>query len=85
MDDRQYLPKNDPSFPILRPVLLIKADFSSRERQGSEYGTGLVIQRDGNRTLIITNRHVIFDQATRKQGQNIQVEFFQFPAFKRVG
>jgi len=79
MDDRQYLPKNEPSVAILRSVVLIKADFSSSERQGSEYGTGLVIQRDGNRTLIITNRHVIFDEATRKQGQNIQIEFFSEP------
>ena len=78
-DDRQYLPKNEPSLPILRSVVLIKADFSSSERQGSEYGTGLVIQRDGNRTLIITNRHVIFDKDTKKQGQNIQIEFFSEP------
>jgi superkiller protein 3 len=79
MDDREYLPKNEPAIAILRSVVLIIAEFSGRERQGSEYGTGLVIQRDGNRTLIITNRHVIFDQATRKQGQNIQIEFFSDP------
>ncbi|MGE5659514.1 MAG: tetratricopeptide repeat protein [Actinomycetota bacterium] len=84
MDDRQYLPKNDPSFPILRPVVLIIAEFSGRERQGSEYGTGLVIQRDGNRTLIITNRHVIFDEKTGKQGQNIQVEFFSDPPSEKL-
>ena len=79
MDARQDLPKNEPAIDILRSVVLIIAEFSGRERQGNEYGTGLVIQRDGNRTLIITNRHVIFDQATRKQGQNIQVEFFSEP------
>ncbi|MEG4068139.1 tetratricopeptide repeat protein [Microcoleus sp. Pol11C2] len=79
MDDRQYLPQNEPAVAILRSVVLIKADFSSTEKQGSEYGTGLVIQRDGNRTLIITNRHVIFEQATGQQGQNIQVEFFSEP------
>jgi len=79
MDDRQYLPKNEPAIAILRSVVLIKAEFSSSEKQGSEYGTGLVIQRNGNRTLIITNRHVIFDKDTGKQGQNIQVEFFSKP------
>ena len=78
MDDRQYLPKNEPAVAILRSVVLIIAEFSG-ERQGSDQGAGLVIQRDGNRTLIITNRHVIFDQATRKQGQNIQIEFFSEP------
>ncbi len=85
MDDRQYLPKNEPAIAILRSVVLIKAEFSSSEKQGSEYGTGLVIQRDGNRTLIITNRHVIFDKRTGKQGQNIQVEFFSnLPPDKRM-
>jgi superkiller protein 3 len=79
MDARQDLPKNEPAIAILRSVVLIIAEFSGRERQGNEYGTGLVIQRDGNRTLIITNRHVIFEQATGKQGQNIQVEFFSEP------
>jgi tetratricopeptide (TPR) repeat protein len=80
MDDRQYLPKNEPSFPIFRPVVLIKAYFpNNRQRPGNEIGAGLVIQRDGNRTLILTCRHVIFDKDTRKQGQNIQVEFFSKP------
>jgi superkiller protein 3 len=78
-DDRQYLPKNEPSVAILRSVVLIIAEFSGSDRLGPEKGTGLVIQRDGNRTLIITNRHVIFDEKTRKQGQNIQVEFFSEP------
>jgi superkiller protein 3 len=81
MDDRQYLPKNEPAVPILRSVVRVIANFpNSREKQGTEYGTGLVIQRDGNRTLIITNRHVIFEQATGQQGQDIQVEFFSQPA-----
>jgi superkiller protein 3 len=80
MDDRQFLPKNEPALPILRSVVLVTAYFpNSREKQGTEYGTGLVIQRDGNRTLIITNRHVIFEQATGQQGQNIEVEFFSQP------
>ena len=80
MDDRQFLPKNEPAVPILRSVVRVTAYFpNSREKLGTESGTGSVIQRDGNRTLIITNRHVIFDQATRKQGQNIQIEFFSEP------
>jgi tetratricopeptide (TPR) repeat protein len=80
MDDREYLPKNEPAVPILRSVVLVTANFpNSREKQGYEKGTGLVIQRDGNRTLIITNRHVIFEQATGQQGQNIQIEFFSEP------
>ncbi|MEH2453906.1 tetratricopeptide repeat protein [Nostoc sp.] len=83
-DDRQWLPKNDPTVTIKRSVVLITADFSfsSRERQGIEIGTGVIIQREGNRTLILTNRHVIFDD--NEQGKNIQVEFFSSPPTNRV-
>jgi superkiller protein 3 len=51
-------------------------------RQGTEIGTGVVIQRDANRTLILTNRHVIFDG--NEQGKNIQVEFFSSPPTGKV-
>jgi len=85
MDDSQYLPKNDPSFPMFRPVVLIKAYFpNNRQRPGNEIGAGLVIQREGNRTLILTCRHVIFDQATEQQGQNIEVEFFSKPPSEKL-
>jgi superkiller protein 3 len=84
MDDRPYLPKNEPALAILRPVVLIIAEFSSGDKLGPENGTGLVIQRDGNRTLIITNRHVIFDKDTGKQSQNIQVEFFSDPPSEKL-
>ncbi|GAX44024.1 TPR repeat-containing protein [Tolypothrix sp. NIES-4075] len=81
-DDRQWLPKDDPTLPVKRSVVLITAKFSTRERQGNEIGTGIVIKREDNRTLILTNRHVIFDGY--EQGQNIQVEFFSSPPSNRV-
>ena len=81
-DDRQWLPKDDPSVPIKRSVVRITAEFSSRERQGTEIGTGVIIKREGNRTLILTNRHVIFDGY--EQGKNIKVEFFSLPPENRV-
>jgi len=76
------LPKNDPNLPIKRSVVLITAKFSNSQRQGIEIGTGVVIQRDANRTLILTNRHVIFDG--NEQGENIQVEFFSSPPAGKV-
>ena len=76
------MPKNDPNLPIKRSVVLITAKFSNSQRQGIEIGTGVVIQRDANRTLILTNRHVIFDG--NEQGKNIQVEFFSSPPAGKV-
>ena len=81
-DDRQWLPKNDPNLSVKRSVVRITAKFSTMQRQGIEIGTGVVIQRDANRILILTNRHVIFDG--NEQGENIQVEFFSSPPSDRV-
>ncbi|WP_414584480.1 tetratricopeptide repeat protein [Scytonema sp. PCC 10023] len=85
-DDRQWLPKDDPSVPVKRSVVHIVVPISAksftRERQGPEVGTGIVIQRKANRTLILTNRHVIFEG--NKLGENIQVEFFSMPPKNRV-
>ncbi|MBN3941267.1 trypsin-like peptidase domain-containing protein, partial [Nostoc sp. NMS9] len=83
-DDRQWLPKNDPTIPVRRSVVLITAEFLNGERQGTEIGTGVVIKRESNRTLILTNRHVIFDLDHNEQGKNIQVEFFSSPPSNRV-
>ncbi|MEH2390101.1 MAG: tetratricopeptide repeat protein, partial [Nostoc sp.] len=82
VDDREWLPKNDPTVPIKRSVVRITAEFSTRERQGIEIGTGVVIKREDNQTFILTNRHVIFDGY--EQGKNIQVEFFSLPPENRV-
>jgi superkiller protein 3 len=76
------LPKNDPTVTIKRSVVLITAEFFNSDRQGTEIGTGIVIKREDNRTLILTNRHVIFDG--NEQGKNIQVEFFRSPPSNRV-
>ncbi|OKH44640.1 hypothetical protein NIES2130_37820 [Scytonema sp. HK-05] len=83
-DDRAWLPKNEPSLPVLRPVVFITAEFNTRERLGNENGAGIVIKREGNRTLIVTNRHVIFDKDSRQEGKNIQVEFFSQPPSGKV-
>jgi protein O-GlcNAc transferase len=81
-DDRQWLPKDDPSVPVKRSVVRITAEFFNSDRQGIEIGTGIVIKRKGDRTLILTNRHIIFDGY--EQGKNIQVEFFSSPPLNRV-
>ncbi|MBW4454874.1 MAG: serine protease [Nostoc indistinguendum CM1-VF10] len=63
-------------------MVRITAEFFSRERQGTEIGTGVVIRREANRTLILTNRHLIFDGY--EQGKNIQIEFFSSPPENQV-
>ena len=82
-DDRQWLPKNDPNLRVKRSVVRITAKFSTNSKLlGPEVGTGVVIQRDANLILILTNRHVIFDG--NEQGENIQVEFFSSPPTGKV-
>ncbi|BBD64033.1 tetratricopeptide TPR_2 repeat protein [Nostoc commune NIES-4072] len=76
------MPKDDPTLPVKRSVVRITAEFLNSDRQGIEIGTGVIIQREGSRTLILTNRHVIFDGY--EQGKNIQVEFFSSPPSDRV-
>ncbi len=83
-DDRKWLPKNDSSIPVKRSVVRITAKFFTRHKQGVEVGTGIVIpgKANPNRTLILTDRHVIFDG--NEQGENIQVEFFSMPPKDKV-
>nr|WP_279239782.1 serine protease [Scytonema sp. UIC 10036] len=83
-DDRAWLPKNEPSLLILRPVVFVTAEFNTRERLGVENGTGIVIKREGDRAFIITNRHVIFDKDSGQEGKNIKVEFYSQPPSGKV-
>jgi Flp pilus assembly protein TadD len=81
-NDRQWLPLEDPNLKIKRSIVQITSKFSIRERQGYDRGTGIVIERSNNRTLILTARHVVFEG--NEQGENIQVEFFSSPPSNRV-
>jgi tetratricopeptide (TPR) repeat protein len=85
-DDRQWLPKNDPSLPMKRSVVLVTVPAATinYERQGTEIGTGIIIQRKANRTLILTNSHVIFDDNQQNKNIQIQVDFFSEPPSNRV-
>ncbi len=80
-NDQQWLPLDDPNLKIKRSVVQITSKFSSRG-QGIKRGTGIVIDRSNNRTLILTARHVVFED--NEQGENIQVEFFSSPPSNRV-
>ena len=74
-DDRQWVPsqRDEPLVAILRPVVRIIAKIPN----GNNIGAGWVVKRQGNRIFIITNRHVVSDeQGTKRQSNNIEVEFF---------
>jgi protein O-GlcNAc transferase len=81
-DDRQWLRQNDTNLKIKRSVVRIITEFDTEERPGTEFGTGIVISRSSNRTLILTARHIIYDRD--KQSKNIQVEFFSSQPANRV-
>ena len=82
-NDRQWLPLDDPNLKIKRSVVQITSNFSIGViRQGYDRGTGIVIDRSNNRTLILTARHVVFED--NEQGENIQVEFFSSSPSNRV-
>jgi len=64
--------EENPYFPLQRSIVLIIAETQS----GSNQGTGWVIEREGNRTLIVTNRHVVSDNNTRRPSDSIEIELY---------
>ncbi len=74
-DDREErLPslEENPYFPLQRSVVLILTETPS----GFQYGTGWVIQRDGDITLIVTNRHVVSDGNSQRPSDSIEIELY---------
>ena len=74
IDDRDYLPTETQEGLVkkLRSTARIIATTS----EGASIGTGWVIQRQGNTVLIVTNRHVISDNKSKRPSDTIEVEFY---------
>ncbi|MBW4660517.1 MAG: tetratricopeptide repeat protein [Drouetiella hepatica Uher 2000/2452] len=74
IDDRQFLPKEaeEPLVGVLRST----ARIVTLTTEGRIIGSGWVIKRQGSVVWVVTNRHVISDQRTRRPGEHIEVEFF---------
>ncbi|USR91129.1 tetratricopeptide repeat protein [Phormidium yuhuli AB48] len=64
--------EENPFFPLQRSIVLILTETSS----GSQQGTGWVIQRDGDITFIVTNRHVVSDENTQRPSDSIEIELY---------
>jgi superkiller protein 3 len=78
----ERLPSLDenPRLPQQRAVVLI----ITATPTGAKYGTGWVIQRNGDTTLIATNRHVVSDD-TQRPSDSIQIELYsQNPPEQRL-
>ncbi|QIZ71914.1 serine protease [Oxynema aestuarii] len=78
----ERLPSLDenPRLPQQRAVVLI----ITATPTGAKYGTGWVIQRDGDTTLIATNRHVVSDD-NQRPSDSIQIELYsQNPPEQRL-
>ncbi len=77
VDDRQWLPKDEPLVGVLRSVVRIVAKTPTT---GNNIGAGWVVKREGNTAWIITNRHVITDvQGTQRPSNKIELEFYSEP------
>lgn len=58
-------------------MVKIVVSFPPGIAKASAYGTGWVIERQGSRGLILTNRHVVIDQdGTGESGNPIEVELY---------
>ena len=94
VDDLAWLPANEPLLPVLRAVVRVVTTTST----GIEYGTGVVVQREGSRIWVLTNRHVVTDgllgsvaddeQRAQRQAaplsDEVSVDFFSEPPAGRT-
>ena len=64
--------EENPFFPLQRSVVLILTETSS----GLQYGTGWVVQREGDITLIVTPRYVVSDGNTQRPSDSIEIELY---------
>ncbi len=79
-EDLAWLPQNDPQLPVMRSVVRVVVAVSG----GFNVGTGWVVQRQGNRLWVVTNRHVVMDENADRPGSTIEVAFFSNPPAGRV-
>ncbi|MEA5469755.1 tetratricopeptide repeat protein [Spirulina sp. 06S082] len=80
INDIAWLPNNDPDVPLLRSVVRVIA----ATPDGSQTGTGWVIKREGNRIWVLTARHVIHHEDTRRISDKIAVDFYSEPPSDKV-
>ncbi|MGJ5634450.1 tetratricopeptide repeat protein [Nostoc sp. CALU 1950] len=74
-DDRQWLPslQDEPLVGVLRSVVRVIA----QNPTGNDIGSGWVVKREGNKALIVTNRHVVTN--FERSRQPLELEFYSEP------
>ncbi len=71
-DERFPSLEENPFFPLQRSIVLIFTETPT----GPKRGTGWVIQREGDITLIVTPRYVVSDHNTERPSDAIQIELY---------
>jgi superkiller protein 3 len=80
VDDRSYLPANDPTTSIKRAVVRVWPTFSGSDAGiGSLLGTGFVVRRQGDRAWILTARHVVRQANNDAMPTRVEVELYAGP------
>jgi superkiller protein 3 len=73
----ERIPSGDPLTTTKRSVVRVVAQFANTAEQR---GTGWVFKRQGDRALIVTNRHVVIDQkGDQVPAKSITIELFSQP------
>jgi hypothetical protein len=67
----KYLPEEQLT-STKRSIVRVFANFPI----GNMSGTGFIIKREGNKALILTNRHVIFDSLTEQESDQVSIELY---------
>lgn len=80
-------PQDDRLLALKRSIVIVR---TSTLTGGSEYGTGWIIKREGNRVWVLTNCHVVDlnligeDNPCRTRSNDIQVTFFSESSSERT-
>lgn len=72
--------QEEPLIDLLRAVVIVEAETLI---DGTGYGTGWVIKREGNKAWILTNRHVIWDAAVGRPCREVAIELYSRSSMRR--
>jgi hypothetical protein len=75
LNDRSFLPKEDPNTPLRRSVLRLLPTFTG-EKPGIRPGTAFVVKLQGDRAWIATARHVVFAKDDCRPAVTVEAELY---------
>jgi tetratricopeptide (TPR) repeat protein len=72
--------RQQPLIGVLRAVVWIKTETLL---DGTAFGTGWIVKREGDRAWIVTNRHVIFDRGAGQPAEDVAIMLYSEGEFRR--